>query len=230
MTRVVLGDAVRLLLETERSFLKREEVEFVPAESAGEAARVAKAVGADLVVLDVRKDEDDAVSLCRGLKGAPETKGLPVVVLVPPAEHDAAVEAGADAVVVKPATAERLLAAITGILSLPGREVERASTTIKVEFRRGKIAGFGFLKDLGANGLFLKTRERFAEGDEVELSFVLPTSGPHRIEATGIVVRTVAEGPKGHPAAGIALRFSKISGEDRHLLARFVRDHEGARP
>ena len=80
---------------------------------------LAKAAGMDLVLLDIMLPEVDGLEVCRRLKAAPQTSGIPIIMLTAKAEEIDRVlglELGADDYVVKPFSMRELLARVKAVL------------------------------------------------------------------------------------------------------------------
>jgi response regulator RpfG family c-di-GMP phosphodiesterase len=122
--RILLVDddpALRTLLSTT---FEVADVAVVEAESADAARRRIRAVRPDVIVLDVNMPGTTGLELCAELKGAPETRDIPIVLLTGSegGSSAAAKRAGADAFVRKPfsplellAVAERLAGGLYGV-------------------------------------------------------------------------------------------------------------------
>lgn len=81
--------------------------------------RVLRGQHIDLVLLDIMLPEEDGLSICRRLRAAPETAGLPIIVvsaLGSEAERVRGLDLGADDYLVKPFGSGELLARIRAVL------------------------------------------------------------------------------------------------------------------
>lgn len=97
--------------------LKKNGYEVTAAADGREA--LAKAVGMDLVLLDIMLPEVDGLEVCRRLKADPQTSGIPIIMLTAKAEEIDRVlglELGADDYVVKPFSMRELLARVKAVL------------------------------------------------------------------------------------------------------------------
>ncbi|MGH7266370.1 MAG: PAS domain S-box protein, partial [Candidatus Rokuibacteriota bacterium] len=90
------------------------------ARSGGEALRLVDSERPDLVLLDVRLPDVDALEVCRRIKTAPETRSLPVLqVSAVPIEgrsREDALESGADAYLAEPVEPAELVATVRALL------------------------------------------------------------------------------------------------------------------
>ncbi len=71
-----------------QSLLEREGLKVVLARDGAEGLRMAQEMHPDLVVLDLQMPEMDGLQVCRKLKGAHETSGIPVILFTAHDEHE----------------------------------------------------------------------------------------------------------------------------------------------
>jgi uncharacterized protein (TIGR02266 family) len=173
------------------------------------------------MVLDAGMPGLDGISCCRELRADPGVAEIPVLFVSEPEDSTKCLEAGGDAFVARPVTRDSLLEAIRSLVSLPEREHDRTGFDGRVAFRAGERAGAGFSKDLGVGGMFLRTRERFDEGENLQVEFDLP--GEERVRADGVVVRLVRPDRDSHLIPGVGIRFRSLSAGDRLRISRFIR-------
>jgi CheY-like chemotaxis protein len=98
------------------------------AEGGEQGLLLAQSATPDLVLLDVEMPGLDGYEVCRRLREAPETRGIPVVMLTAtddPALNRRAYAAGAQACVLKPFRREALLAVLDATLPHTSRETPR---------------------------------------------------------------------------------------------------------
>lgn len=89
------------------------------------------------------------------------------------------------------------------------REHDRRSCLIAVDYSTQERFFRDFIQDISAGGVFIETRELFASGQEIHLTFSIPNSEiPFRI--TGKVTRTNEN--------GIAVKFKKVSKYQEEIL------------
>src|SRR5688572_27469332 len=89
-------------------------VEFALDGNAGLAQ--ARALHPDLVITEILVPHLDGLALCRTLKAAPDTAGISVLVFSILASRARALEAGADAFLMKPIEEQRLLTTVRQLL------------------------------------------------------------------------------------------------------------------
>lgn len=75
-----------------------------------------------IVVTEILVPRLDGLSLCRALKSDPRTRSIVVLVFSHLYAEDRALEAGADAFIVKPIDEERLIETVSKLLEIRGEE------------------------------------------------------------------------------------------------------------
>jgi len=122
--RILLVDDDPALRKLLRTTFGVADVEVVEAESADAARREIRREAPSVIVLDVNMPGTNGLELCRELKHDPRTRDIPVVILTgsESGTTEAAKEAGAEAIVLKPfsplellAVAERLAGGLYGV-------------------------------------------------------------------------------------------------------------------
>lgn len=114
----------RILLKAR---LAAAHYEVLPAPSRAGAAAAAAALQPDLAIVDLGAPEEVALELLRVLKAQPATAGIALVALIPRPDvalRRAALEAGADDVLARPADPAPLLARIRRLMRARHREAE----------------------------------------------------------------------------------------------------------
>jgi CheY-like chemotaxis protein len=104
----------------ERFFLEQAGyvVEFVA--DGVTALERARELHPQIVVTEILVPRLDGLSLCRTLKSEPETRSTVVLVFSHLHAEDRALEAGADAFIVKPMDEERLIETVSRLLEIQG--------------------------------------------------------------------------------------------------------------
>lgn len=227
MTRILLVDDARTLLELGQSFLERSGCELTTVTTAAEALDAARSSRPDLIVMDVDLPGVDGITCCQRIKSDPELTGVPVVIATSPLEIPRCVTAGADGFVPKPVTRTRLVDVVRRFVPVAERASTRYPVGFKVEFVRNGVEGTGYALDLATGGLFLKTHDPLRRGDHIELSFTLPTSGASPIRALGEVIRIVTDESAPHHHAGAGIAFKALSARQRLEISRFLRERTG---
>lgn len=118
--RVLLVDDSQTVIQFEKMLLRDMGFEITAAKNGRLALQEIAARRPDLVLLDMVMPDMDGMETLRHLKGNPETKTIPVVVVTTKGDPELvaqALEAGCDEYVTKPIDKAELLAKLKRLLS-----------------------------------------------------------------------------------------------------------------
>ncbi len=222
---LMVADSARELFTT-AMLLHRFGYPVCTARNGREALDMVAVAAPSLVVTDALLPGMTGIELMRVLGSSTGTFALPVILLLPPGEAGVEkedVEIGGPFILQKPVAVEALYRSVQAAMESTPRTNLRVRTLLPVEVNnvaldcgRGECA-----VDLSAQGMFIRTARRYRRSEPVAVRVAI--SG-RTITADAAVLYT--RGQEEHPLAepGIAVIFTKIQGEDRDLVKRFVRD------
>ena len=125
MATILLVDDDDSLLQVMRIMLKRAGHEVIARSNAREGFAAALNDKVSLIIVDVMMPEVSGYELCTQLKADPRTAHTPVLILTAlqdtPMERDYAEDAGADAILTKPVTLDRLSKRLDELLPIGQR-------------------------------------------------------------------------------------------------------------
>lgn len=222
-TRILLVDDVPMFRDLGKVFLSRSGPVDL-ADSAASAFCTAERRAPSIVIADMHLPDMDGAELCRRFKGE-KRWGNPGVVLLArpdaPADHAAAVRAGADDVLFKPLARDALVASVRRLTDFTRpRGLPRAPIEAPVEISARGRSVEGVVRNVSRGGLFVHAAAHFDRSEEVALSFRLDSQLPD-VSPTAQVVWT-------HPGEGqeqIGLRFLEIDARTVGRIDRYVSDH-----
>ncbi len=119
MARILIVDDEPTILMLIGMMLKREGYEVVEAKDGEECFSKLKEKKPDLILLDVMMPGQDGWEICRKIKGARETRGIPVAMFTVRTSEDSmekSMEYGADAHINKPIDKKELFDTIKRLL------------------------------------------------------------------------------------------------------------------
>ncbi len=223
-TRILLADDVAMFRDLGKVFLSRSGTVDLAA-SASQAFEIARERPPAIVIADMHLPDLDGPSLCRAFKSDP-TWGFPRVVLLAratsPADHAAAVRAGADEVLFKPLERESLIATVRRLTDFDSpRGLPRARVERPVEISARGLRITGTLRNVSRGGLFVDAPLRLRRTEEISVAFRLHDEGP----AVSPTAQVVWIQPNEAGPDGIGLRFLEIDAPTLDQLEHFVSDH-----
>ncbi len=153
--RILLVEDDAHLVELVRYNLDKEGFDVVSTPDGEEAMQLATEEQPDLVILDWMIASLSGIEVCRRLRRAPETAGLPIIMLTARAEEGDRVrglETGADDYVTKPFSPKELVARVRALLrrlrpALAGGSLEYAG--IRMDTTTHKVSRDGVVLQLG---------------------------------------------------------------------------------
>jgi DNA-binding response OmpR family regulator len=223
-TRILLIDDVPMFRDLGSIFLSRSGPVDL-ADSASSAFQCADERRPTIVIADMHLPDMGGSEICRRFKTHPHW-GNPFVVLLArpdsPADHAAAVRAGADEVLFKPLERDSLIASVRRLTDfstprgLPRAQIEEP---IEITARGQRIAGT--VRNVSRGGIFVDAPVHFNRAEEVSLSFRLGSTN-RNVSPTAQVVWS---NPSGNGRDCIGMRFLEIDAQTITNLDHYVSDH-----
>ena len=177
--KIVLSNDTALLAILKNSFFQREGFEMVQLQDGQSGFPTVEAEAPTLAVFDLAKMGEQALVCCQSIKADPLLAATPVLLLLPQkADDDLADvcwEAGCDAVVHRPLSAERFLDAACGLLGISRRLARRFPVSFQLDFLdSAQKKHLGSCINLNAGGMFLSTETVFPVDTLLTIEFTLP--------------------------------------------------------
>ncbi len=119
--KILLVDDTDTILLFLKTLLAGQKFDFLTAKNGAEAVEKARRERPDLVLLDIFMPVMDGIEACRVMKGDPELKGIPVIIVTARSEAEnveRCLDAGCDDYVFKPVRKLELLDKINRLLRL----------------------------------------------------------------------------------------------------------------
>lgn len=225
--KILLVDDAKLVLEVERSLLKRTGCELVTAGTGAEALRRVIEDRPDLVLLDFILPDMTGDKICAQIKANPATADIPVVMVTTkssPEYVERCRQAGCDDYMTKPLQYQELLTKAAQLLRIPHRISKRILVRLEAALSSGdgQDVFFGTTLDVSAGGMLVESARKLEIGDRLRVRFRLDAT--HEIDAMAQIVRIER---RLFYKFGYGLRLDELSPEDRDRLARFVESHLG---
>lgn len=223
-TRILLVDHVPMFRDLGSVFLSRSGPVDL-ADSASAAFQCADERRPSVVIADMHLPDMDGAAICRRFKTHPLWGNPPVVLLArpdSPADHAAAVRAGADEVLFKPLERDTLIATVRRFTdySTP-RGLPRASLEEPIEIAARGQHITGMIRNLSRGGLFVNARLHVDRAEEVGLNFNLGKTG----DALSTTAQVIWSNPAANGQDLIGLRFLGIDAQTIVKLDHYVNDN-----
>ena len=119
MTRILVVDDEKALVELVRSYLEREQYEVLTASDGRTALELARAGQPDLVVLDVMLPELDGIEVCRQLRQFSDAYVIMLTARAEEIDKILGLTVGADDYLTKPFSPRELVARVKALLRRP---------------------------------------------------------------------------------------------------------------
>lgn len=119
--KILLVDDTDTILLFLKTLLAGQDFDFLTAKNGAEAVEKARRERPDLVLLDIFMPVMDGIEACRVMKGDPELKNIPVIIVTARSEAEnveRCLDAGCDDYVFKPVRKLELLDKINRLLRL----------------------------------------------------------------------------------------------------------------
>jgi uncharacterized protein (TIGR02266 family) len=207
--KILIADDSPQLRELESAFLARLGV-ILGASDGADALEIARREQPDIVIADLEMPGLAGDALCHAIKADRDLHRTPVILVISgrsAAEHERAVRALADDILVKPITRPQLAQSVALLLGAdPYRSLARAplEEEVRVRVERAGAHAWGVMCDLSRGGTFIESAGRLPVDTEVSLDFKLPQlrrslQSTAQVRWTGLHPRT--------GNAGMGLRF-----------------------
>jgi len=224
--KVLLVDDVKLFLELEKTLLaNRTNLQLFTATSGQEAIEIHKREKIDLILCDLYMPGMNGSEVCKIIRKDDNLKKVSIIIVTTSAkDRDMCLEAGANAVVLKPIDPSELLEKVGKYINIPMRRDIRILARIGVEGLRG-MAAESFISNtvnISANGVLIETSHILTIGEAVSCALSIPGNST-LITVTGEVVRKGEGKQSGINYYGI--KFLDVREEDKLAINSYINRH-----
>ena len=189
--RVLLGMDADSVATAMNLFSNSEKFDIIVAHDGQEAAQGIMEETPDMAILDITLPKTGGDECCKKVKKAPISPKTLIVLMVSSetsGDIERCLEAGCDAVLVKPLAYERLSGLVTRLLFWESKTTSRFRVRIPVHYGvdpHKLTDNYSF--DLTTRGMFIKTEEIMPVGVPLQVVFTLPNSRATTIQCTARV-------------------------------------------
>lgn len=226
--KVLLVDDVDLLLELEKTFFWRVEIDLLLARDGRKALEIIKDEKPNLVFLDLHMPVMSGDVCCRRVKSNPSLRDIPIVML-PHEGNEADLkrcrEAGCDTVVFKPINRHHFIAVARKFLHLKCRAAPRVKARLQIHCGSDPdhlLKKFTF--NLSTGGVFVETPELQPVDTPLIVAFEVPElKGAISCRARVAWVNRPEDKMKPLLPPGMGIQFLDLSLEDLEAIFAFVK-------
>jgi DNA-binding response OmpR family regulator len=230
MKKVLIAQELHALLEQDRSFLDRTDLQVFVAATNDEVLSIHRTERVDLIIskLDLPGmaseklysliREDAALRTVSTIMGCANT----------PEAIKKSSQCRVNAVLLEPLHPVLIMAKAQQLLDIAAREMIRVLLGVVIDGRFRDEAFYCRTKNISSTGMMIETRKRLVEGARLTCQFYLPDAT--RIQASGKIVRIIQQTSGGEDHQ-YGLMFTDITPETKQLLADFVESsRHGSKP
>ncbi|MEK6742367.1 MAG: PilZ domain-containing protein [Nitrospirota bacterium] len=221
MKKVLIAKELHALLEQDRSFLDRTDMQVFVAATNDEVLTIHRAERVDLIIakLDLPGMASEKLYGLIREDAALRTVSTILCCANTPAAIKQCSHCRVNAVLLEPLHSVLLMAKAQQLLDIAAREMIRVLLGVVIDGRFGDEAFYCRTKNVSATGMMIETRKRLVEGARLTCQFYLPDAT--RIQAPGKIVRIIQQ-TSGGGDQQYGLMFTDIAPETKQLLADFV--------
>lgn len=224
---ILLADATLFFIESEKTFLLRDDFELRTAHAGTEVLEIVATSCPDIAFLDLNLPELSGDECCRRIKTDANLKHIPVVMVTEGTrEEDFARcrQADCDDVILKPINLEKFIAIAKKNLNIQIRALPRYAARMRVHFGKDGSQIFSdYTLNLSTGGVFLETMNLMAEGTPLTVEFVLPHNNiPINCKACVAWVNhpDIIRNPNLPPGMGV--QFLDLKTEDVEAIRSYI--------
>jgi DNA-binding response OmpR family regulator len=221
MKKIVIADTLRTLLEKEKNFANRSEVQRFFARTNEDILQIHSAEKANLIITQIDLPGMSTELLCSKIKNDEDLRSVSLIMLCPdrPAAREEAERCKPNAIMPLPCNVPELLRKAQQFLDVSSRGSYRVLVSVRVD---GKSQDNTFLcssENISTTGMLIETDRELSEGVRVECSFFL--RGKQQIVVSGEVVRVIRQASRSG-AHRYGIRFSQISAGAKASIDAFI--------
>lgn len=230
MKKVLIAHDIHALLEQDRSFLDRTDLQVFVVATNDEALNIHRSERVDLILskLDLPGMASEKLYGLIREDAALRTVSTILCCANTPEGIKKSSQCRVNAVFLEPLHPVLLMAKAQQLLDIAVRETIRVLLGVVIDGRFGEEAFYCRTKNISATGMMIETRKRLVEGARLTCQFYLPDAT--KIQATGKIVRIIQQ-TSGSGDQQYGLMFTDIAPETKQLLADHVESsRQGSKP
>jgi len=202
---------------------------IIPASNGLEALKLLRILRPDIVILDITMPQLDGITVLRHIKGDKDTSNIPVIMVTIKSErkfYEECERLGCFGYLTKPVRVTELNDMLNKCITYAGgkkRKFLRATFEKKVAVTYNGVMNEHRAVSLSEGGIFIRKREPFHVGAEVELAIPLRDERIIHLKGTVIYVKGIS-GDLFKIPPGIAIEFKDLTSDDSALLQSYIKE------
>ena len=178
MKKIIIAEDILRDIERNNTVFGRGSISLLPARSSEEILNLHGTQRADLIITDFDLPFMGAVKLCSLIRSDTSLKKVSIIVVCSMNDASSAqcLQAGANAVVPRPTSADILFAKMSELLVVPHRKDMRVLQRISVKSTEGDATFFAQSLNISISGMLIETDRAFKEGDRLTCAFSIAHS------------------------------------------------------
>lgn len=229
--RILLADDIELLLEMERNFLQREDLDLLIAKDGRKALAMIRQYTPQIAFLGLQMPGLSGEECCLAIKGDSTLSGTAVAMIVAagqPDQVETCRQAGCDEILFKPINHDEFLATVRRYIDVEVRNSARIKAQMRVYYGPAPQKLLSeFSVDLSTGGLYVKTDFPLKVDESLTLRFSLPDQKRMvTCQARVAWVNPLKNPRKPELPPGMGIQFVNLSLEDMKSIRRFLEHNE----
>lgn len=224
---LIVDDSETFLMYTSMLLHRMGYEKIISAKNGIEALKVLKILMPDAVLLDIKMPQMDGITTLRHIKSNEDTSNIPVIMVTVISDrksYDECIRLGCSAYLTKPVKIPELNDVLNNCIIYPGgkkRKFLRTSFEDKVKVTcKGESEEFHAVC-LSEGGIFIRQRNPFSVGTEVEITLTLKNGKTAKLKGTVLYVKRHG-GELSKILSGIAIEFKDLSSNDSERLRSYI--------
>lgn len=221
MKKIVIADTLRTLLEKEKSFASRSDVQRFFAKTNEDILQIHSTEKANLIITQIDLPGMITEQLCSKIRNDEDLRSVSLIMLCPegPAAREEAERCKPNAIMTLPCNVQELLRKTQQFLAVSSRGSYRVLVSVRVDDKGQDTTFLCSSENISTTGILIETDRELSEGARVECSFFL--RGKQQIVVSGEVVRVIRQASKSG-AHRYGIRFAQISAGAKASIEAFI--------
>jgi len=221
MKKIIISEALKLMLHKEEGFLRRADVKVFTAPSNDDILVIHQAENVNLIITQLAMPGISSEQLCSTIRKNERLRRVSILMLCSdtPADRERVSRCNPNAVLTHPFDVPQLLDKAQQLMDIPWRGAFRVLLSVNVVGNSKEKAFFCRSENISTSGLLIETERTFVKGDRLACSFFLPDS--RQLVAQGEVVRALSKSTQSS-LNRYGIKFFELSPEVKTAIETFV--------